>query len=86
VQSALSDIDIVVPHDWNVVCDVDAVWGGIGTERFPPILQHLETSLDPRQLARVHRSFILNVALLARLEPWVRAAKWLCSRTAERCR
>lgn len=36
VQSALSGIDILVPDDWNVVCDVGAIWGGVGGERFPP--------------------------------------------------
>ncbi|MGC4089481.1 MAG: LiaF-related protein [Polyangiaceae bacterium] len=36
VQSALSDIDIIVPRDWSVVCDVDAVFGGVDGERFPP--------------------------------------------------
>lgn len=36
VQSALSGIDILVPRDWHVVCEVEAVWGGIHGERFPP--------------------------------------------------
>jgi predicted membrane protein len=36
VQSALSGIDILVPHDWDVYCDVEAVFGGVGSERFPP--------------------------------------------------
>ena len=36
VQSALSDIEILVPSDWNVACDVGAVFGGVGGERFPP--------------------------------------------------
>jgi hypothetical protein len=37
VQSALSGIDILVPQDWDVVCDVGAIWGGVGGERFPPL-------------------------------------------------
>jgi predicted membrane protein len=36
VQSAMSGIDILVPHDWDVVCDVDLVLGGLDGERFPP--------------------------------------------------
>lgn len=36
VQSALSGIDILVPHDWAVSCDVQTAWGGIDSERFPP--------------------------------------------------
>lgn len=39
VQSAMSGIDILVPRDWNVVCDVDVVWGGVEGERFPPPLR-----------------------------------------------
>ena len=33
VQSALSGVDILVPRDWDVVCDVDAVCGGIDGDR-----------------------------------------------------
>ena len=29
VNSALSGIDILVPSDWDVVCDIDAVLGGV---------------------------------------------------------
>jgi Cell wall-active antibiotics response 4TMS YvqF len=36
VQSALSGIDLLVPHDWEVVVEVGAVWAGIQGERFPP--------------------------------------------------
>ena len=36
VQSALSGIHILVPHDWDVVCDVGLVWGEVEGERFPP--------------------------------------------------
>jgi len=36
VQSALSGIDILVPHDWDVICDIGAVFGGVHGERFPP--------------------------------------------------
>lgn len=35
VQSALSGIDILVPRDWVVVCDVDAIYGGIDGGRAP---------------------------------------------------
>jgi two-component system, LytTR family, response regulator len=38
-------------------------------------LQNLETSLDPRQFVRVHRSYVLNVSRVARLEPWGQASK-----------
>ena len=33
VQAALSSIDILVPNDWHVVCDVHAVLGGVGGQR-----------------------------------------------------
>ncbi len=33
VQSALSGITILVPRDWEVVCDVEAVCGGISGDR-----------------------------------------------------
>jgi predicted membrane protein len=36
VQSALSDLDILVPADWDVVCDVGTVFAGIAGRRFPP--------------------------------------------------
>jgi cell wall-active antibiotic response 4TMS protein YvqF len=35
VQSALSGIDIFVPREWDVVCDVKAVCGGIDAGRPP---------------------------------------------------
>lgn len=34
VQSALSGIDILVPPEWEVICDVDAVCAGVGEDRF----------------------------------------------------
>src|SRR5688572_15524403 len=34
VQAALSDIDILVPHDWEVVCDVGTVFAGVEGRRF----------------------------------------------------
>jgi len=34
VQSALSGITILVPKDWQVSCDVEAVCGGISQDRF----------------------------------------------------
>ncbi len=36
VQSAMSGIHILVPRDWDVVCDVETVWAGVDGERFPP--------------------------------------------------
>jgi hypothetical protein len=36
MQSALSDIEILVPSDWDVVCDVGTVFAGVDGRRFPP--------------------------------------------------
>jgi predicted membrane protein len=33
VQAALSSVDILVPSDWHVVCEVDAVLGGVSGRR-----------------------------------------------------
>jgi predicted membrane protein len=33
VQAALSSIDVLVPADWRVVCEVDAVLGGVRGQR-----------------------------------------------------
>lgn len=33
VQAALSGIDILVPSDWQVICEVDAVMGGVSGRR-----------------------------------------------------
>jgi two-component system LytT family response regulator len=38
-------------------------------------LQHLEASLDPSQFVRVHRSYLLNVSRVARIEPWGQGSK-----------
>jgi len=38
-------------------------------------LQSLETSLDPNQFVRVHRSYLLNVSRVARIEPWGQGSK-----------
>jgi two-component system LytT family response regulator len=38
-------------------------------------LASLETNLDPKQFVRVHRSYLLNVARVARLEPWGHSSK-----------
>lgn len=38
-------------------------------------LQSLETNLDPRQFVRVHRSYLLNVSRVARIEPWGHGSK-----------
>jgi hypothetical protein len=36
VQAALSDIDILVPSDWDVVCDLGTVFARVDGRRFPP--------------------------------------------------
>lgn len=36
VQSALSGIDVLVPPDWEVACDVDAIDSGVGEHRRAP--------------------------------------------------
>lgn len=33
VQAALSGVELLVPPHWEVVCDVDAVFGGVGDQR-----------------------------------------------------
>lgn len=38
-------------------------------------LSSLEAALDPRQFVRVHRSYLLNVARVARIEPWGQGSK-----------
>jgi two-component system LytT family response regulator len=38
-------------------------------------LQHLESNLDPKQFVRVHRSYLLNVSRVARIEPWGQGSK-----------
>ena len=38
-------------------------------------LQSLESNLDPRQFVRVHRSYLLNVSRVARIEPWGNGSK-----------
>lgn len=38
-------------------------------------LQHLEGCLDPAQFVRVHRSYLLNVGRVARIEPWGQGSK-----------
>jgi two-component system LytT family response regulator len=38
-------------------------------------LQSLEKSLDPQQFVRVHRSYLLNVGRVARIEPWGNGSK-----------
>ncbi|MDF3070049.1 MAG: transcriptional regulator, LytR/AlgR family [Polyangiaceae bacterium] len=38
-------------------------------------LQHLEGALDPNQFVRVHRSYLLNVSRVARIEPWGQGSK-----------
>lgn len=38
-------------------------------------LQSLEASLDPQKFVRVHRSYLLNVSRVARIEPWGQGSK-----------
>lgn len=38
-------------------------------------LQNLESSLDPQQFVRVHRSYLLNVSRVSRIEPWGQGSK-----------
>jgi two-component system, LytTR family, response regulator len=38
-------------------------------------LQHLEANLDPSHFVRVHRSYLLNVSRVARIEPWGQGSK-----------
>jgi two-component system, LytTR family, response regulator len=38
-------------------------------------LHSLEASLDPRQFVRVHRSYLLNVSRVTRIEPWGHGSK-----------
>jgi hypothetical protein len=33
VQSALSGIEVLVPADWEVACEVDAIWSGVSEQR-----------------------------------------------------
>jgi len=33
LQSALSGVELLVPPDWEVICDVDAVFGGVRDQR-----------------------------------------------------
>ncbi len=47
VQSALSGIDILVPPDWDITWDVDAIWGGVGEDRRAP------SSAAPRPRLRI---------------------------------
>ena len=47
VQSALSGIDILVPPDWDVACDVDAIFSGVGEKRRAP------EPVEPRPRLRI---------------------------------
>ncbi len=47
VQSALSGIDILVPPDWDITCDVDAICSGVGERRRAP------KSAEPRPRLRI---------------------------------
>jgi hypothetical protein len=47
VQSALSDIDILVPRDWDVACDVDGICSEVDENRRAP------RSAGPRPRLRI---------------------------------
>jgi len=47
VQSALSGITILVPPEWDVLWDVDAICGGVGDQRRP------RRSAEPRPRLRI---------------------------------
>jgi two-component system LytT family response regulator len=64
------DIDYVRGQD-----DYIEVFHGQRSALTQQTLQSLETSLDPRQFVRVHRSYLLNVGRVARIEPWGQGSK-----------
>lgn len=41
-----------------------------GEFRLRETLAHMETSLNPRQFVRIHRSFIVNIGRVSELQPW----------------
>jgi len=66
----LEQIDYVRGQD-----DYIEVFHGGRSSLTQQTLQSLESSLDPRQFVRVHRSYVLNVGRVARLEPWGNGSK-----------
>jgi two-component system, LytTR family, response regulator len=67
---AAPDIDYVRGQD-----DYIEVFHGGRSSLTQQTLQSLEASLDPRHFVRVHRSYVLNVGRVARLEPWGQGSK-----------
>jgi two-component system, LytTR family, response regulator len=65
-----SDIDYVRGQD-----DYVEVFHAGRSSLTQQTLQHLEANLDPNQFVRVHRSFLLNVSRVARIEPWGQGSK-----------
>jgi two-component system LytT family response regulator len=61
---AVTDVDFIEAED-----DYVAVQAGARRWLKSQRLAELETQLDPRHFLRVHRSFIVNVAAIARIEP-----------------
>ncbi len=66
----VSDIDFVKGQD-----DYVEVFHAARSTLTQQTLASLETSLEPRQFVRVHRSYLLNVTRVARLEPWGQGSK-----------
>ena len=48
VQAALSSIEILVPPDWDVACDVGAIWSGVSERR-----ERASTPAGPRPRLRI---------------------------------
>lgn len=67
---AAGDIDYVQGQD-----DYVEVFHAGRSSLTQQTLQSLEDSLDPRQFVRVHRSYLLNVSRVARIEPWGQGSK-----------
>jgi len=66
----LDTVDYVKGQD-----DYVEVFHGSRSSLTQQTLQSLETSLDPAHFVRVHRSYVLNVRRVARLEPWGNGSK-----------
>jgi len=66
----LESVDYVKGQD-----DYVEVFHGARSSLTQQTLQSLEASLDPAHFVRVHRSYVLNVRRVARLEPWGHGSK-----------
>ena len=66
----LDSVDYVKGQD-----DYVEVFHGARSSLTQQTLQSLEASLDPAHFVRVHRSYVLNVRRVARLEPWGHGSK-----------